>query len=204
MKKAFLIIAGISCLSATYLLSIYDSLDITEEKTKEYLLGSIGFGTIQKTGEITTKARSLSVESQVAGIRQLITIAKEYSQTEDFKKDYKKWRNNTLNPNTKTKLGIPKLGKIIENKIHNQVDKAENEKKYPSDPQALIKKRLEDFLRISATVDFDAELDGGRAFKNPEYEKKSNNWKMCYRAGREVIAAARQEAQKWLDDLKEE
>jgi len=59
---------------------------------------------------------------------------------------------------------------------------------------------LQDFLRISATVDFDAELDGN-VFVKKEYEKKSSWWKMCFRAGRDVVQAAREDAQKWLDEL---
>jgi hypothetical protein len=90
---------------------------------------------------------------------------------------------------------------MLENKIDNKLDQSQNEKKYPSDPAELVKKRLTDFLAVSATVDFDAETDGARMFVKPEYEKKSSQWKMCFRAGREVVQAAREEAQKWLNEL---
>jgi hypothetical protein len=64
----------------------------------------------------------------------------------------------------------------------------------------MVKQRLQEFLDISKTVDFDAELQGSM-FKNPAYERKSAQWKMCYRAGKEVVEAAREEADKWLKEL---
>jgi hypothetical protein len=85
-------------------------------------------------------------------------LAKEYTSSEEFKNDYKKWRYARLNPDEKTRLGIPKFGKMINNKIDNAVDKGKNEKLYPSDPNEMIKQRLQDFLRISKTVDFEAQV----------------------------------------------
>jgi hypothetical protein len=68
----------------------------------------------------------------------------------------------------------------------------------------LVKQRLQDFLEISASVEFDEELNtGDRKFANPEYERKNDQWKMCYRAGKEVVHAAREFAEKWLAELTE-
>jgi hypothetical protein len=55
-------------------------------------------------------------------------------------------------------------------------------------------------MEISATVDFEAKLEGSM-FANPEYEKKSDQWKQCYRAGKAVITAAREEVTAWLKEL---
>ncbi len=38
-------------------------------------------------------------------------------------------------------------------------------------------------------------------FANPDYEAKDGQWKMCFRAGRGVVEAAREEAQAWLKEL---
>ena len=84
--------------------------------------------------------------------------------------------------------------------VQQQLNKGDDEKKMPSDPNELIKKRLQEFLSVSATVNFDAKLIG-TTFADPAYESKSQQWKACYRAGREVIAAAREEAQTWLKEL---
>lgn len=202
MKKFLLPVLLIPCLSATLVFSIYESLKITQAEAKKCLLLSIAAGGVMRGDNIdlVSNARALPTEEKVEGIKELMRLAKEYTSSEKFKEDYKNWRNEKLNPDKKGKLGVPKFGKILENKINNKIDKAENEKNYPSDPDELIKKRLADFLAISATVDFDAELNGGR-FVNPEYEKESGQWKMCYRAGKDVVETARVEAQKWIDEL---
>lgn len=201
MKKILLLML-VPCLSATLVFSIYEALKITQEDAKKLLLLSIVRSYLAKDGheDLVYNARKLSAEDKVEGIKELMQLAKEYTSSEEFKQEYTNWRKEELNPGTKGKLGVPKFGKMLENKINNKIDKAENEKKYPSNPDELIKKRLSDFLEISATVDFDAEVRGDR-FVNPEYEKKSHEWKMCYRAGKDVVEAARVEAQKWLDQL---
>jgi hypothetical protein len=203
MKKIVFSLLAIACISASLLMSIYESLNISKDDAKKLLLLSITSGNLARNGhpDLLSNARQLSEEDKAEGIRQLMQLAHEYSLSEDFKKDYKKWRNEKLNPDSKTKLGLPKFGKIISNKIDNQVDKGENEKKYPQDPAEMIRKRLTDFLAVSASVDFDAELTSARTFVKPEYEKKSSEWKMCYRAGRSVVEATRVESQKWLDEL---
>ena len=203
MKSILTGFLAICCISATLLADIYGSLSITKEEAKNDLLNCMGEGWFMThdNHSLVEKARSLEPSERVEGVRQLIQLAREYSESEAFAKDYKKWRNKKLNPESKSKLGVPRLGKMLEKKIDNRLDKGDNEKKYPSDPKDMIKKRLEDFLTLSATVDFDATLNSGRMFSNPEYEKKDPAWKMCYRAGKDVVEAAREEAQKWLDDL---
>ena len=42
----------------------------------------------------------------------------------------------------------------------------------------------------------------GLQFANPEYEKKSGQWKLCYRAGKEPVEAARAFAKEWLGEMK--
>jgi hypothetical protein len=39
-------------------------------------------------------------------------------------------------------------------------------------------------------------------FVNQAYERKDGNWKLCYRAGRETVAAVRSAAQAWLKELR--
>jgi hypothetical protein len=206
MKK-MLVLAAVAffTLTAAVVADIYSSLDINKEQAKKRLLESIGEGYIM-SGEhdLVSKARNLPVEMRVAGIRELIKLAKEYTSSDEFASDYKKWRNNRINPGQKSRLGLPKFKKMLDNAVDNAVDKTvggnENEDRYPSDPNKLIKKRLEEFLSVSESVDFDAKLNGSM-FVNPDYESKDDKWKMCYRAGREVIGAAREEAQKWVKEL---
>jgi hypothetical protein len=85
----------------------------------------------------------------------------------------------------------------------NQI--AEWEKEWPTNPSPMIRKWLTEFLEISKDVDFKAALKDGendkKVFVNPDYEAKSSNWKMCYRAGKDVVEAGRAAAQQWLSEL---
>jgi flagellar biosynthesis GTPase FlhF len=76
---------------------------------------------------------------------------------------------------------------------------------YPEQPGVLIAKRLKNFLALTSDMDFSAKLESAGAgrmrFANPAYEAKSAEWKLCYRAGREPVAAARAVAEDWLHQL---
>ncbi len=78
------------------------------------------------------------------------------------------------------------------------------DKKFPADPKKLIALRLQEFLDLSKDVDFNAQLKpayGKMRFVNPTYESKSSNWKLCFRAGKPAIDAARTFAAAWLKEL---
>jgi hypothetical protein len=79
------------------------------------------------------------------------------------------------------------------------------EASYPVDPSVLVARRLREFLDLSKDVDFGARLvaaPGGKMrFVNPAYEAKPQNWKLCFRAGRDVVGAARTFAADWLKQL---
>ena len=78
------------------------------------------------------------------------------------------------------------------------------EKDFPADFNVKVKERLQKFLALSATVDFNAELKqvgNKKKFVNPAYESKSYDWKQIYRAGKDVIEPARMFAEKWLSEL---
>ena len=75
---------------------------------------------------------------------------------------------------------------------------------YPADPKALIAMRLRSFLEVSGTVDFGAQLvpsANKMRFANAQYEKKPEEWKLCYRAGKEAVESARNFAKAWLSEL---
>jgi len=74
------------------------------------------------------------------------------------------------------------------------------EEEYPADPKELVKKRLEEFLEATEDVDFDAELSG-RKFANKVYERKPQEWKLAYRAGKEPVEKARKFAEQWLGEM---
>jgi len=79
-----------------------------------------------------------------------------------------------------------------EDKLENEATVLEWETRYPDDPRMLVIRRIKQFLALSGSVDFNAKLveSGGRKrFVNPDYEAKPGEWKFCYRAGRESVAA---------------
>lgn len=76
---------------------------------------------------------------------------------------------------------------------------------YPEDYKVLIRKRLQHFIELAKTVDFNAELkevNGKKKFVNPKYEGKSYEWKQVFRAGKEVIDPAVTFSEQWLRELK--
>jgi len=78
------------------------------------------------------------------------------------------------------------------------------EKDYPADTKQLIKRRLEYFLDLTKDIDFNAslkELNGKKIFVNPVYEQKPAEWKMGFRAGKDVVQTARAFAEQWIKEL---
>lgn len=87
-----------------------------------------------------------------------------------------------------------------------QKDIAKWREEYPDNPQMLIRKRLQAFIDLSATVDFNAALKesgGKKRFVNPAYEAKSTEWKQIFRAGKEITEMAREFAKKWIKESEE-
>jgi hypothetical protein len=83
-------------------------------------------------------------------------------------------------------------------------DMANWEKNYPADYKQMIRTRLERYLSLASTVDFNAELvdrAGKKKFVNPAYEAKNYEWKMIYRAGKEVGGVTIAFAKQWLKEL---
>jgi hypothetical protein len=79
------------------------------------------------------------------------------------------------------------------------------ETRYPADYKLVIKERLQKLLDVTKDVDFSAALkdvNGKKKFVNPSYESKKPEWKMAFRAGKEVTELTRTFAQQWLGELK--
>lgn len=99
--------------------------------------------------------------------------------------------------------GYPQLLKDAEARHQKAV--AKWEATYPQDLLQFIKKRLEDFLSITADVDYNAALvtkGGMKYFADKQYEQKDYRWKMAFRAGKSVTEPARAFAEKWITEIK--
>lgn len=76
---------------------------------------------------------------------------------------------------------------------------------YPEDHRLMIKTRLQQFLKVAATVDFNAQLKevyGKQKFVNAAYESKPTEWKQIFRAGKEVTEFTKKFAEQWLAELR--
>ncbi|GAO41869.1 hypothetical protein FPE01S_01_08840 [Flavihumibacter petaseus NBRC 106054] len=79
------------------------------------------------------------------------------------------------------------------------------EEEYPEKFELRLKSYLTKYLELAKTVDFSAKLEekyGKKRFVNPQYEGKSSDWKMIFRAGPEVQSTALPFAEQWLKELK--
>lgn len=80
----------------------------------------------------------------------------------------------------------------------------EAQMEWPADHRVLVRQRLQEFLQLSGSIDWNAKLrdDGGRKrFVDPALERKEPRWKMLFRAGRPAADAASGFAREWLKEL---
>ena len=78
------------------------------------------------------------------------------------------------------------------------------QKDFPENLNVLIKERLQKFVTVAKTVDFNAELKevgGKKKFVNSKYEYESTECKQIFRAGKEVIQPAIVFAEQWIREL---
>jgi hypothetical protein len=129
----------------------------------------------------------------------------------DLKRNSEVFRTNIKNYPNDTKYVAEQQKQLDENekKIATLLDAAKKpfpgkelwEKLYPADPSVVVKKRLQEYLQLVATVDFNAKLTGSgkrQTFVNPVYEKKSLKWKAIFRAGKEVNDVVTAFVKEWL------
>lgn len=148
---------------------------------------------------ITETLRALDGSQRAAVVRGLAAYVRTYVKSAEFKKDYAQAYKNSKPKG----FGLPSLDpEAIARKAADKVQGKGGQTPVTLDknPDVTIRRRLEAFLEMSATVDFDAKLEG-RQFADPEYEAKPSEWKMCFRAGREATMAAREEAEAWIKEL---
>ncbi|WP_420150833.1 hypothetical protein [Spirosoma sp.] len=147
----------------------------------------------QELASLEGSERTIQAQ-RVASLKKMLALP-----AVEFKKQYLAWLKQqmqaTVNQSTTPELDRERLAE-------------EHRKKAEFDAHAdfkpLLKKRLEDFIALSESVDFEARLvPMGRkqAFANPVYERKPAEWKFLYRLGKEPVAEAQVFARQWLADL---
>jgi hypothetical protein len=126
-------------------------------------------------------------EARVAMVEQSMLWTKAYTATPQFEQAYQAFRQD-YKPDDGDAEAL-----------------AEWKANFPPTGREAVKKRLREFLRESANVDYGAKLvrrEGKMRFANAKYEDEmSGEWKLCYRAGQEPVTKARAIAQSWLKEL---
>ncbi len=124
--------------------------------------------------------------------------------SEVFKLNIKNYPNDTkyiAEQQTKLNENEQRLHALMEASKKPFPGKDSWEKMFPADPSVVVKKRLQEYLQLAATVDFTAKLTGTgkkQTFVNPVYEKKPLKWKAIYRAGKEVNDVVTAFVKEWL------
>nr|WP_294942761.1 hypothetical protein [uncultured Mucilaginibacter sp.] len=197
MMKTTVIILAMALMAFTG--DALTQLNVDSKEANQYMFEAVKTSSVAFKTDLVDKARSLPVDVRVACTRELVQLAKAYTQTDAFASEYKKFRTKQLYGKAK-RFGMPSVSGLL-NKAKDKVLNGDNgEQSYPADPQEMVKKRLEEFMKVTAEVDFSAKTTNGE-FIDEEYRRKPGQWKMYYRAGKPVIAAAREDVAAWLQEL---
>jgi flagellar biosynthesis GTPase FlhF len=129
---------------------------------------------------------------------------------QELRKSIEEMKKQLSQTDTKDQLGQmdEMAAKNAEEKYQNDMaayktELAEWEKS--RDINYMLKSRLQAFLDLTASIDFNANLvqsDKKMVFENPVYESKDYMWKACFRAGSTTIKQARLKATEWLNELR--
>lgn len=168
--------------------------------------------------------RTLGPEARAAFVRAAGQLAIAYSKSEAFRQDYAAWweehkpKLELISPQEMQeqieqmrKQGQLPTGPQLMTEQERQQQNAQRQQEYqqhlakfqaehPADPREAIHRALNEFLALSASVDFNAKVVNGR-FVDPVYQGKDDQWKRCFRAGKPAVDAARDVAQGWLQQV---
>ncbi|MFD1139925.1 hypothetical protein ACFQ4C_02360 [Larkinella insperata] len=139
---------------------------------------------------------------ELAELKRLQALSK--TNPTEFKKQYVAHFSKMLN-----QQAAADQGKMEEDLARSKQQAADYQKrladyKAASNLNAVLKQHLTEFIALTGSVDFNAQLtrNGSKMeFVNPEYRNKSANWKLLYRMGKEPVLAARLFAQTWAKEL---
>ena len=144
---------------------------------------------------------SLSGNDRTARAQHVASLKKMMAlPPSEFKKQYLVALKQQMQASMHQSNNEPELDK--DRLVQERKQKAEFDAH--SDFRPLLKQRLQAFVTLSETVDFDARLVSmGRKqeFANPVYQRKPAEWKFLYRLGKEPVAEARLFAKQWLAEL---
>ena len=168
---------------------------------------------VEPTDRAQTKeqVRQKEIDEMKKAIVNMEAVAKTLpaNQQKDFLSSvemYRKTIKDYQDPNNR----------IIDGMYKNQLDQRQRdlnhfkeetkrwETEYPVDVKLFVRGRLQHYLDVAGTVDFSATLVekyGRKRFVNPAYQAKNNEWKMIYRAGKDVYEETKVFAEQWIKEL---
>ncbi len=161
------------------------------------------------TPEENRKQTIAENEKAVASMEKLVKTATAQTKApfEQALADARKGLKEAQDPNNKQltayEKNYPALQKQFQDSYENEIK--EWGKKYPANQILFVKEQLLQFMEETREIDFAAALtdrNGKKVFVSPVYEKKSKNWKMAYRAGRNVVETSRAYVQTWINEIK--
>lgn len=148
-------------------------------------------------------------------VMNMMTDAATKKQFQDQIDDLKKQLAETKQPGyvDPMKQSAKEMGQFYTREMAIDNARQENEQliqqynaTHIQDPNVLLKKRLQEFVSLSNSVDFNAATTtnkyGKLVFVSPAFESKSSAWKQCFRAGQAANEQARTFATQWLGELK--
>jgi len=168
---------------------------------------------VEPTDHMQTKeqVRQKEIDEMKKAIVNMEAVAKTLpaNQQKDFLSSvemYRKTIKDYQDPNNKIIDGMYKnqLDQRQRDLNHFKEDTKRWETEYPSDVKLFVRGRLQHYLDVAGTVDFSAALVekyGKKRFVNQAYEAKNYEWKMIYRAGKEVYEETKVFIEQWMKEL---
>lgn len=160
---------------------------------------------IQMTQEDVANAEGTEKAAKTKELTELKRLqALSKSNPAEFKKQYVAHFDKMLQQQV-----AKEQGKMEEDLAESKQQAADYQKrladyKAASNLNTILKQHLNEFIALTGSIDFDAQLtrNGSKMeFVNPVYRNKPANWKLLFRMGKEPVLAARTFAQNWVKDL---
>jgi len=123
---------------------VLTQLNIDNKEATAYMFEAVKTSNVAFKTDLVDKARSLPVDVRVACTRELVQLAKAYTQTDAFANDYKKFRNKQLYGKAK-RFGMPSVSGLLKKAKDKVLNGDNGEQSYPADPQEMVKNAWKSF-----------------------------------------------------------
>jgi hypothetical protein len=187
---------------------IWQQLGITQQDGADKIKNSFLDGYLHYEGLKAVK----NIGNRGKASADLLAYTKQYLSSPVFKAAYDKMRKDSK-PSEPIDYTRPKE-QIRQDRIEETKKSLASTEKTISTASADMKKVMQPILDMHKknladyqnpnSVDFTAtthEKNGRQIFDKQEFQYKSNDWKMIYRAGKEVYDVARPFTEKWIQEL---